>query len=224
MRLLLAEDERELSDTIKRVLEYNKYDVDVAYDGESALSLASEFRYDGVILDIMMPKMDGISVVRKMRERKNNTPVIILTAKAEIDDRVLGLDAGADDYLTKPFAIKELLARIRALTRRNNDSFESYSFGNTILKCDTFELCVGTSCVRLTGKEFKLMEHLIRNKNVILSTERLMESVWGYDSDSEINVVWVFISSLRKKLESIGSSSTIKAVRGLGYRLEESND
>lgn len=224
MRLLLAEDERELSDTIKRVLEYNKYDVDVAYDGERALSLASELRYDGIILDIMMPKMDGISVVKAMRANKNNTPVIILTAKAEIDDRVLGLDAGADDYLTKPFAIKELLARIRALTRRSVDSFESYSIGNTILKCDTFELCVGSKSIRLTGKEFKLMEHLIRNKNVILSTERLMESVWGYDSNSEINVVWVFISSLRKKLEGVGSSCSIKAVRGLGYRLEEGND
>lgn len=224
MRLLLAEDERELSDTIKRVLEYNKYDVDVAYDGEAALALATDMRYDGVILDIMMPKMDGISVVKAMRASKNNTPVIILTAKAEIDDRVLGLDAGADDYLTKPFAIKELLARIRALTRRNADSFESYTFGNTELRCDTFELCAPTSSVRLTAKEFKLMEHLIRNKNVILSTERLMESVWGYDSDSEINVVWVFISSLRKKLESVGSNCTIKAVRGLGYRLEEGND
>ncbi len=221
MRLLLAEDEHELSDTIKRVLEYNKYDVDVAFDGESALALASDYRYDGVILDIMMPKLDGLSVVRTMRASGNNTPVLILTAKAEIDDRVLGLDAGADDYLTKPFAIKELLARIRALTRRNADSFESYSIGNTILKCDTFELCANGSSTRLTGKEFKLIEHLIRNKNVILSTERLMESVWGYDSDSEINVVWVFISSLRKKLESIGSNYTIKAVRGLGYRLEE---
>ncbi len=221
MRLLLAEDERELSDTIKRVLEYNKYDVDVAFDGESALTLASDFHYDGVILDIMMPKLDGLSVVRAMRASGNNTPVLILTAKAEIDDRVLGLDAGADDYLTKPFAIKELLARIRALTRRNAVAFESYTIGNTTLKCDTFELCVGASKTRLTGKEFKLIEHLIRNKNVILSTERLMESVWGYDSDSEINVVWVFISSLRKKLESVGSNYTIKAVRGLGYRLEE---
>lgn len=221
MRLLLAEDEHELSDTIKRVLEYNKYDVDIAFDGESALTLAGDFRYDGVILDIMMPKMDGLSVVRAMRASGNNTPVLILTARAEIDDRVLGLDAGADDYLTKPFAIKELLARIRALTRRNADSYESYGIGNTILKCDTFELSANGNSTRLTGKEFKLIEHLIRNKNVILSTERLMESVWGYDSDSEINVVWVFISSLRKKLESIGSNYTIKAVRGLGYRLEE---
>ena len=220
MRILIAEDERDLASAIQRVLEYNHYDVDVAYDGISALELMSNGKYDGAILDIMMPKLDGITVVKQLRANGNNTPVLILTAKSEVDDKVLGLDAGADDYLTKPFVIKELMARIRALTRRTSEIAQSFSIGNTTLDHENFELCA-VGKVRLTGKEYKLMEHLIRNKNMLLSTEKLMESVWGFDSDAEINVVWVFISSLRKKLESIGSDYTIKAIRGVGYRLEE---
>ena len=220
MKLLLAEDERELAGAIKRVLEYNNYDVDVAYDGISALEQLKDFKYDGAIIDIMMPKMNGLDVVRNLRSDNNNTPVLILTAKGEVDDKVLGLDAGADDYLTKPFAIKELLARIRALTRRRSEVYETYQIGNMTLNHETFELTAKES-VRLTNKEYKLMEHLMRNKNVLLSTERLMESVWGFDSDAEINVVWVFVSALRKKMEKIGASYTIKVVRGVGYRLEE---
>lgn len=220
MKLLLVEDELDLSNAIKRVLEFNKYDVDVAHDGVYALELCNDFKYDGIILDIMMPKLDGISVVKRLRAIGNNTPVLILTAKAEIDDKVLGLDAGADDYLTKPFVIKELLARVRALTRRKSESFETYKVGNMTLRHDTFEL-VANESVHLTSKEYKLMEHLIRNKNVLLSTERIMESVWGYNSDAEINVVWVFVSALRKKMEKIGADHTIKAVRGVGYKLEE---
>lgn len=220
MKLLLAEDERELAGAIKRVLEYNNYDVDVAYDGISALEQLKDFKYDGAIIDIMMPKMNGLDVVRNLRSDNNNTPVLILTAKGEVDDKVLGLDAGADDYLTKPFAIKELLARIRALTRRRSEVYETYQIGNMTLNHETFELTAKES-VRLTSKEYKLMEHLMRNKNVLLSTERLMESVWGFDSDAEINVVWVFVSALRKKMEKIGASYTIKVVRGVGYRLEE---
>ena len=221
MRIMIAEDERDLANAIKNVLEYNHYDVDVAHDGESALEMMNSFKYDGAILDIMMPKMDGISVVKQLRATGNNIPVLILTAKSEVDDKVLGLDAGADDYLTKPFVIKELLARVRALTRRTSEVAQSFVVGNTRLDHQTFELCTDISSVRLTGKEYKLMEHLIRNKNMLLSTEKLMESVWGYDSDAEINVVWVFISALRKKLEAISSNYTIKAVRGVGYRLEE---
>ncbi|MBO5374081.1 MAG: response regulator transcription factor [Clostridia bacterium] len=221
MRIIIAEDERDLADAIKRVLEYNQYDVDVAHDGAAALELMRDFKYDGAILDIMMPKMDGITVVKELRASGNNTPVLILTAKSEIDDRVLGLDAGADDYLSKPFAIKELLARVRAITRRKSDVVEQFKIGNTTLNPETFELSARDS-VRLTSKEFKLMEHLIINKNALLSTERLMESIWGSDADVEINVVWVFISSLRKKLDAIGSSCSIKAVRGVGYKLEES--
>ncbi len=219
MRILLAEDERDLSGAIKRVLELNKYDVDVAFDGEKALELATENCYDGVLLDIMMPKKDGISVVRELRRAGNHVPVLMLTARAETDDKVLGLDAGADDYLTKPFQIKELLARIRALTRRRGEISEQYKLGNITLNPETSELSA-VSTVRLTNKEYRLMEHLIRNHNVLLSTERLMESVWEYDSEAEINVVWVFISSLRKKLEQVGANYTIKAVRGVGYRME----
>lgn len=220
MKLLLAEDEKDLSDTIKKVLEMNKYDVDQAFDGQEALDFTEYSEYDGIILDVMMPKLDGFSVVKKLREKGNNTPVLILTAKAEIDDKVFGLDAGADDYLTKPFVIKELLARVRALTRRKADIATNYVIGNTTLNPNTFELSTSTGTIRLTGKEYKLMEHLMRNQGVVLSTEKIMESVWEFDTEAEINVVWVFISALRKKLESIGSNCNIKAMRGIGYRLE----
>ena len=219
MRILLAEDERDLAAAIKRVLEYAKYDVDVAYDGVSALEYFGYQEYDAVILDIMMPRLDGISVVKRIRENGSSVPVIMLTARAETDDKVLGLDAGADDYLTKPFESKELLARIRALLRRKGEFTEPYTFGNAKLDPNTFELSA-VSSVRLSNKEYRLMETLIRNKNVLLSTERLMENVWDIDSEAEINVVWAFLSALRKKLVEIGASFSIKAVRGVGYRLE----
>ena len=220
MKLLLAEDERELSNALVRLLNFNKFDVDAAYDGEQALKLFEENSYDGIILDVMMPKKDGIAVVEEIRKRGSNVPVLMLTAKSEIDDRVSGLDAGADDYLTKPFAVKELLARIRALTRRQGTITESYSFSNVTLLPQTSEMkAVGT--VRLTRKEYALMELLIRNKNVLLSTERIMESIWEFESEADLSVVWVFISSLRKKLDGIGANATIKAVRGVGYRLDD---
>ncbi|MGN0795841.1 MAG: response regulator transcription factor [Christensenellales bacterium] len=220
MKLLLAEDERDLSDAIKKVLELNKYTVDTAYDGEDALQLAKRNDYAGVILDVMMPKLDGFSVVRKLRECGNGVPVLILTAKAETDDKVLGLDSGADDYLTKPFVIKELLARVRALTRRKGENSLFCKFGNMTLSPETYELKAEGS-VRLTGKEYSLMEYFIRNHNVLLSTERIMENVWEYDTEAELNVVWVFISSLRKKMKEIGANCTIVAARGVGYKLEE---
>lgn len=222
MRLLLVEDDRDLSSAVKKLLEINKYEVDTAFDGLEALSYLEYGEYDGVILDVMMPKLDGIGVVKKMRANENNTPVLMLTAKAEIDDRVLGLDSGADDYLTKPFAAKELLARIRSITRRKGEVLEAYKFSNISLDPETFEVKAKES-VRLTSKEYRLMEYLIRNKNVILSTERILDSVWEYDTEVELNVVWVFISSLRKKLEQIGANCTIRSLRGVGYRLEEIN-
>ena len=169
MKLLLVEDEKELSKAIKKVLEINKYEVDTAYNGLEALELIEYGIYDAIILDIMMPKADGLTVVKKMRKAENNTPVLMLTAKAETDDKVLGLDAGADDYLTKPFAMKELLARIRAITRRKGEVVDSYKIGNTLLDSETFELCA-SSRVRLTTKEYRLMEYLIINKNSLLST------------------------------------------------------
>ena len=220
MRLLLAEDERDLSSAIVRILKYNKYDVDAVYDGEEALDYMKYNNYDGIILDVMMPKKDGFAVVRELRAQGNQVPVLMLTARAETDDKVTGLDAGADDYLTKPFVIKEFLARVRALVRRKSGYSENYVFGNVTLNYDTFELCA-LNKVRLTNKEYKLMEYLIRNKDVLLSTEKIMENVWDYDSAAEINVVWVYISGLRKKLEEIGADCTIKAVRGVGYRLEK---
>ena len=220
MRLLLAEDEIDLSNTIKKVLEMNQYDVDAVYDGEAALEMLEFTNYDGVLLDVMMPKKDGYTVVKEMRQKGNSTPVMILTAKSQIDDKVTGLDAGADDYLTKPFAIKELLARVRALCRRKGGDTPSYSVGNMTLNPGTFEISTDKGSARLTSKEFKLMELLIRNQGVLLSTAKIMDSVWEYDTEAEINVVWVFISSLRKKMDSIESTCEIKAVRGVGYRLE----
>lgn len=220
MKLLLSEDDIELSKAITKVLKLNKFDVDVVYNGLDAFTNLLSYSYDAAILDIMMPKLDGISVVKKIRSLNNKTPILLLTALSEIDDRVKGLDSGADDYLSKPFAIKELLARIRSITRRNNSSLETYVFGNTTLKTDTYELVNETS-IRLTNKEFQVLELLINNQNSLLSTEKIMDYVWKFDSDCEINVVWVFISSLRKKLENIKSDYTIKAIRGVGYRLEK---
>lgn len=224
MKLLLAEDERELSGAVARVLKHNNYTVDAVYDGAEALEYLTYGEYDGVILDIMMPKADGLTVLRTIRAQGNNVPVILLTAKSEVDDRVEGLDAGADDYLSKPFAMKELLARIRAMTRRKNDVISTYSVGNLTLNPGQFTISADKGEIRLSGKEFQMMEMLVKNSNVLISTEKFMESVWGYDSEAEINGVWVYISSLRKKLQSIGANVNIKAVRGLGYRLEESYD
>ena len=220
MRLLLAEDERDLSGSIRRILVHYKYDVDCAFDGEEALTYLSTYTYDGVILDVMMPKKDGFSVVKELRQKGNNVPVLMLTARSEIDDKVLGLDLGADDYLTKPFVVKEFLARVKALVRRKGEYTDGLTLGNMTLDGSTYELSAAGK-IRLTNKEYRLMEYLIRNKDALLSTEKIMENVWDYDSEAEINVVWVYLSSLRKKMEQIGADYTIKAVRGLGYRLEK---
>lgn len=218
MRLLLVEDEKDLSAAVKKLLNYAKYDVDQAYDGLEALDYLAYGQYDAMILDVMMPRMNGIEVVKTIRAQGNSIPVLMLTARAEIDDKVLGLDAGADDYLAKPFQVKELLARVRALLRRKGDVAESYHFGNLTLDNKTFELKAASS-IHLTAKEYKIMEYLIRNKDTLISTERLMDALWDYDSEAEINVVWAYLSSLRKKLDQIGADCTIKASRGLGYQL-----
>jgi DNA-binding response OmpR family regulator len=220
MRILLAEDDKELSNAVTRVLKVSNFDVDQAYDGQEALDYIDYMKYDVIIMDIMMPKMDGITCVKRIRDKKCHTPIIMLTAMSETDDKVNGLDAGADDYLTKPFVVKELLARIRALLRRDSAIVDNYSIGNVTLDSQTFEIKNGNKSQRLTAKEYKLMELLIRNKNQIISTEKIMDDIWDLESDAEINVVWVFISSLRKKLEQIEADHIIKAVRGLGYRLE----
>lgn len=220
MRILIVEDDKDLSSAIARVLKIEKIEVDQAYDGEEGLDYIHQCDYDLIIMDVMMPKLDGLSVVKQMREEKNTTPVLILTARSMVDDKVMGLDSGADDYLTKPFAIKELLARIRALTRRNSNILSSLSYKDIILDPNTYEL-KSKSSVRLTNKEYKLMEYLIKNQGIFVSTEKIMASVWEYDSDVDVSVIWVFISSLRKHLEKVGSNVTIKASRGIGYRLED---
>ena len=200
--------------------------MDQVYDGEEALSFLSADNYDCLILDLMMPKVDGITVLKTMRKEGNMLPVIILTAKSEVDDKVLGLDSGANDYLTKPFNSRELLARIRAITRskENNEGDSILKMGNTILMRDTFILKTDSGETRLQSKEFQILELLMQNKNKLISTERLMEKIWGFDSEAEINVVWVYISNLRKKLASLDSNVEIKATRNAGYTLEERND
>ncbi len=222
MRLLLAEDERELSKALCAVLKHNNYSVDPVYNGQDALDYGLCENYDGIILDIMMPKMDGLTVLKKLREQGISTPVIILTAKSEIEDRITGLDAGADDYLTKPFAMGELLARLRALTRRKSEfSPNVISFGNLSLNRESFELSVGENSIRLGNKEFQMLEMLLSNPGRLISTEQFMERIWGYETEAEINVVWVYISYIRKKLTSLEANLEIKAVRGLGYTLGE---
>ena len=224
MRILVVEDDRDISSAICKVLKLNNFYTDAVYDGVEALKYLDYDEYDCVILDIMMPKLDGLSTVKKMRERNDFTPVIILTAKADIDDKVLGLDTGADDYLSKPFSMKELVARVKALTRRKNTVISKFAFGNVTLNTKTFEMSTNNGSIRLLNKEYQLMEMLMVNSNILLSTDKIMNTVWGYDNDSEINVVWVNISSLRKKLVQINANITIKAVRGLGYSLEVIND
>ena len=222
MRLLLAEDEKELAKALAVILKHNNYSVDTVHDGEDALCYLQNGDYDGAILDIMMPKIDGLTVLRKIREVGNCIPVLILTAKSEIDDRVEGLDAGADDYLTKPFAINELLARIRAMLRRRTENVDTVlSFGDITLEPSSSMLSCGEEKVRLTNKEYQMLDMLIKADSGIISVEKFMSKIWGYDSETEQNVVWVYISYLRKKLSTLGSSVVIEAHRNLGYSLEK---
>lgn len=223
MRLLYAEDETSLARAVSTILTRNNYAVDVVSDGESALDYLATGNYDGAILDVMMPKLDGIEVLRRMRARGDSTPVLLLTAKAEIDDRVTGLDSGANDYLTKPFDMKELLARIRAMTRvLSVQPDKTLRLGAVTLDCAGYELSgPGGSC-KLAGKEFQMMEMLMRSPRQLISTETFMDRIWGFDSEAELNIVWVYISMLRKKLKAIGADIGIKAQRGLGYFLEVS--
>nr|WP_297282312.1 response regulator transcription factor [uncultured Agathobaculum sp.] len=222
MRLLLAEDEKALSKALITILERNNYSVDAVDDGQAALDYLEADNYDGVILDIMMPKVDGITVLKTIRSRGNRIPILMLTAKAEVDDKVLGLDAGANDYLTKPFHTKELLARIRAMTRTQTVQTDSrLQMGNVTLDCATFELSTPAGSFRLANKEFQVLELLMRNPHSLIASERLLEKIWGYDSEAEINVVWVYISYLRKKLSALHANIQIKATRNAGYSLEE---
>lgn len=222
MRLLLAEDEQALSRALTAILERNHYAVDAVLNGKDALEYLESGNYDGVILDIMMPKVDGITVLKELRRRGSLIPVLLLTAKSEVDDKVLGLDAGANDYLTKPFNSRELLARIRAMTRTQTTQASSkLQVGNVVLDRASYELSTGTGAFRLANKEFQMMEMLMSNPKSLISSERFMEKIWGYDSEAEMNVVWVYISYLRKKLAALHADIQIKVMRNAGYTLEE---
>ena len=223
MRILLAEDEKSLSRAVVALLEKNNYSADAVYNGEDALAYLEAGKYDALILDIMMPKMDGLEVLRRLRQQGNAIPVLMLTARAEVEDKVAGLDTGANDYLTKPFSTAELMARIRAMTRSQAGGQMSsrLTLGNITLDQTTFELSSPTGSFRLANKEYQMMELLLRNPRSLIPTERFLERIWGYDSEVELNVVWVYISYLRKKLAALQADIQIRAARNAGYCLEE---
>ena len=221
MKLLLAEDTRDLNRSVTVLFQMQDYEVDSAFDGEQALDFLKNDSYDCVVLDIMMPKTDGYGVLAEMRRRHISTPVLLLTAKAEIDDRVTGLDAGADDYLPKPFAAKELLARVRALTRRRQmDAFEELRVGSLVLDAGKYTLSSANS-VRLSNKEFDLMALLMSNTDLALSTRYLLEHVWKHDADAQEDTVWLYISYLKRKLQAVNAPYTIAGSKGGSFQLAE---
>lgn len=225
MRLLLAEDEKALSKALVAILKHNNYSVDAVFNGEDALDYLLSGNYDGAILDVMMPKKDGIAVLKELRQSNKTLPVLMLTAKTEIDDKVRGLDSGADDYLGKPFDVQELLARIRAMLRRQGGSADNIlSFSDITLNCSTFELSSPRGSFRLGNKEFQMLEILMRKPGNVVSADTFMEKIWGYESETEINVVWTYLSYLRKKLASLSAAVQIRAIRNLGYALEGADD
>ncbi len=222
MRILVAEDEISINKALKVMLEKSKYTVDSVYDGVAALSYIENTTYDVIVLDIMMPLKDGIEVLTTIRSKGIHTPVLFLTAKSEVQDRVLGLDAGADDYLPKPFVASEFLARVRALSRRSQTyTSSSISIGNTTLDLNQYVLKTSYDEVKLNNKEFQLLELFLRNPKRVFSSELLMEKVWDIDSSADIDVVWTYIGFLRRKLKQVGSNLEIKTIRGAGYALEE---
>ena len=221
MRILIAEDETELAKGLKFLLEKNKFTVDVVHDGEEALTYFQSRDYDVVILDIMMPKVNGLDVLKQIRESGSGVPVLMLTAKTEIEDRVAGLEAGADDYLPKPFASPEFIARVKALSRRNAGyAQQRLSFENVQLDCNRYELTCESRAVRLNNKEFQLMELFMRNPRFVFSTAHLMDKIWGQDSEADISVVWTYVGFLRKKLKELDADIEIRTARGAGYSLD----
>lgn len=222
MRLLIAEDEPDLAEVLCAFFEKNRFSVDTVNDGFSAYEYASSGEYDAIVLDVMMPKMNGVDVLRRLREEGIKTPVMMLTAKAQKDDRITGFNAGADDYLPKPFEPDELICRVRAMLRRGGGyTPDILTFGDVSLDTSSGMMTGSGGSVRLSGREFQLMEMFMRSPGVVFSADRIMEKIWGWDSAAEINVVWVHMSNLRKKLRSIGSEVTVHASRGLGYMLEK---
>lgn len=222
MRILLAEDEKSLARALVTLLKKHRYEADAVYDGAEALAYLQTGNYDAAILDIMMPGMDGIEVLCRARESGVSVPILMLTAKSDVRDKVTGLDSGANDYMTKPFSAQELLARIRAMTRvsRGMDT-NLLTMGNVTLDLTTYELSTPAGSFRLTGKEFQMMEMLLSNQRRLIPTERFLEKIWGYDTDAEVHVVWVYVSYLRKKLASLDASVQIRVARNAGYSLEE---
>ena len=222
MRILIAEDEPDLRRTLREALEMNRYAVDEVGNGTDALDYVLTGNYDGAVLDIMMPGMSGLDVLRRMRGEGNHTPVLLLTARSGVNDRIEGLDAGADDYLPKPFDLGELLARVRAMLRRREEfTPDILSVGALTLNKTTFGLACGGESIYLSGREFHLMEMLMEAHGTVVPTARIMEHIWGWDSESDVSIVWVYISNLRKKLVSLGEPAEIRAIRGVGYLLEE---
>lgn len=221
MKLLYAEDEKSMSEAVVDILTYHKYIVDAVYDGEEALDYALAESYDGIILDIMMPKKDGFEVLKTLRQKGINTPVLLLTAKSEVEDRIAGLDMGADDYLPKPFAMGELLARVRAMLRRK-ETFtpDILKCGNISLNMQSYELSNGKQAFVLPKLEYQLIEIFMLNRGIYLSSEDLLVKVWGYDTDAELGTVWVYISYLRKRLAALDANVAITAKRNVGYTLE----
>jgi len=222
MRLLIAEDDSDIARALTALFEHNNYTVDAVANGNDAYDYCVSGNYDGIILDIMMPGMDGLEVLKRLRADSVNTPVLLLTARGGLEDRVDGLDAGADDYLPKPFAASELLARVRAMLRRK-DAYqgEILEFEGLRLDLSTFELSFGQTGIRLVSREFQMLQLLMQSPGVIISTDQFMEKIWGWDSDVEVSIVWVYISNLRKKFEKLKAPVNIKAVRGVGYCLEK---
>ncbi|MBR2377522.1 MAG: response regulator transcription factor [Clostridia bacterium] len=225
MKLLLVEDEKALSKALVAILKHNNYSVDAVYNGLDALDYLDTGLYDGAIIDIMMPVMDGLTLLKTMRQKGINIPVIMLTAKSEVEDKVLGLDLGADDYLTKPFDTKELLARIRAMIRRKESHVDDIiSFNDVKLNRSLFELSYNDNKVTLNNKEYQMLELLMLSPGVVISIDKFMEKIWGYDSETEISVVWVYVSYIRKKLKQINAPINISSNRNLGYFLVKTNE
>ena len=220
MKILIIEDEKLLADSLKALLEKKGFDVECVYDGESGAEYAETGVYDLLILDVMMPKMDGFEVARSVRAKRCGTPILMLTARSGLEDRIRGLNAGADYYLTKPFDTRELLACVNALLRRQGGQVDELSLGNTALDLSSCTLICGANSVRLSAKEFDIMRFLLQSKDAVLSKEVILAKVWGYDSNAVENHVEVYVGFLRKKLAAIGSNVRIEAVRRLGYRLE----
>ena len=221
MKILIAEDEISTAKALKVILEKSKFSVDIVHNGNDAWSYIQAGPYEVIVLDIMMPGMSGLEVLSKLRANNIKTPVLMLTAKGELEDRVAGLEAGADDYLPKPFATAELIARVKALGRRSEIYSDSVmQAGNLVLDSNKYEMRVGSKSVTLTNKEYQLMELFILHPGFVFSTEHLMEKIWGLDSESYIDVVWTHIGFVRKKIKSLDANVEIKTIRGAGYSLE----